>query len=238
MARNANSEALHGFERDRDAGMGITQHRNMLNGIVHGAFFHMASAFADRAIYLEKGLVRADGPADAVIARYRSDIAGERAPEIDNRTPVRILEEGRRWGNGDIEILNVEILSDGKKHRLIPSGEECEIVIHYRCRAEQKDFVFGIAWHAADGTLIAGHNTDLDAMKGQLISGESSVRCRYEHLPLAAGNYRIDIAIHAADGLAYDYWCNAVDLQVTAPVDYPGFWAPAHEWKGPEGLWK
>lgn len=47
MARNANSEALHGFERDRNADMGITERRNMLNGVVHGAFFHMASAFAD-----------------------------------------------------------------------------------------------------------------------------------------------------------------------------------------------
>lgn len=47
MTRNAHSEALHGFERDRDTGTGATERRNMLYGIVHGAFFHMATAFAD-----------------------------------------------------------------------------------------------------------------------------------------------------------------------------------------------
>ncbi|MFA7173261.1 MAG: MFS transporter [Kiritimatiellia bacterium] len=39
------SEALHGFERDVSAHS--TEHRNMRCGILHGAFFHMGTAFAD-----------------------------------------------------------------------------------------------------------------------------------------------------------------------------------------------
>ena len=47
MARNIHSEALHGFERDREASTHATERRNMRCGIIHGAFFHMATAFAD-----------------------------------------------------------------------------------------------------------------------------------------------------------------------------------------------
>ena len=47
MSRNIHDEALHGFERDQETlshGVGT---RNMVYGLVHGAFFHMATAFAD-----------------------------------------------------------------------------------------------------------------------------------------------------------------------------------------------
>lgn len=47
MARNAHSKALHSFERDRKESVHETEHRNMRYGILHGAFFHMATAFAD-----------------------------------------------------------------------------------------------------------------------------------------------------------------------------------------------
>jgi len=47
MARNIHSEALHGFERDCEASTHGTERRNMRCGIIHGAFFHMATAFAD-----------------------------------------------------------------------------------------------------------------------------------------------------------------------------------------------
>ena len=31
-------------------------------------------------------------------------------------------------------------------------------------------------------------------------------------------------ATEDADGLAYDYWCQAASLRVTAPVSWPGVW--------------
>ena len=47
MGRNIHSEALHGFERDREVPVHATERCNMRCGIIHGAFFHMATAFAD-----------------------------------------------------------------------------------------------------------------------------------------------------------------------------------------------
>ncbi|RLE32761.1 MAG: ABC transporter ATP-binding protein [Acidobacteria bacterium] len=192
----------------------------------------MAATFADRGIYLDHGCVVADGPTDQVVARYRGDVAGDRVAPEKVRSPVRVLEEGRRWGNGDVEILDVEIRADGRTVRLLPSGAAAEVRVSYRAHRPVDDFVFGVAWHGADGTLISGHNTDLDGLSGSRLEESGQISCVYESVPLAAGTYTLDVAVHAKDGLAYDYWCRAGELLVTAPVQWPGFWAPGHRWQG------
>jgi hypothetical protein len=48
----------------------------------------------------------------------------------------------------------------------------------------------------------------------------------------------VDVAVHARDGLAYDYWCDAVRIRVTAGVDWPGVWAPPHRWERDGSPWE
>ena len=91
--------------------------------------------------------------------------------------------------------------------------------------------VFGIAWHRADGVHVAGHNTELDGLEGTALEGEGEIRCAYESLDLAPGAYAIDVAVHASDGLAYDYWCDVIRVRVTSTVEWPGVWAPPHRWE-------
>ncbi len=198
----------------------------------------LVADFADRALYLDRGELRADGPADTVVARYRSDVAGLASDSLpsETRRGVRIVEEGRRWGNGDVEITDVRLSSGGPQVRVISCTTDCTIHIEYRVVRPVEDFVFGIAWHRADGTLAGGHNTELDGLSPQRLGSHGVVRCVYDSLHLAPGDYLIDVAVHAADGLAYDYWCRAARVRITAAVDWPGLWAPPHRWEsdGPE----
>ena len=60
----------------------------------------------------------------------------------------------------------------------------------------------------------------------------------YQALDLAPGDYSSDAAVHARDGLAYDYWCDAARLRVSAAVDWPGVWAPHHRWEGEGPEWQ
>jgi ABC-type polysaccharide/polyol phosphate transport system ATPase subunit len=198
----------------------------------------LAAAFADRALYLDRGRLVADGPADTVIARYRGSIAEECAEAGEDRPPVRVVEEGVRWGNGDAEIVSVEVRADGRPVQLVATGSAVDVAVRYRVARPLTDFVFGIAWHAEDGTLVGGHNTDLDGLQPTRLEGEGEVVCVYDAVPLAAGRYTIDAAIHARDGLAYDYWCKAATVRVTAPSSWPGVWAASHRWSGPGGLWR
>ncbi len=196
----------------------------------------LVTSFADRALYLEGGRQVAVGPVDSVVARYRSDAAGDVEGPQTPTPAVRVLEEGRRWGNGDVEILEVEALAGGSRQRLLPSGGPCRLQIRYRVHNPVEDFVFGVAWHRPDGTLVSGHNTELGGLSPKLLAKDGEVICAYGALELAPGEYRLDVAVHAREGLAYDYWCDALRIRVTSEVEWPGVWSPTHHWEssGPE----
>ncbi len=196
----------------------------------------LVTSLADRAVYLRNGRTVQEGPADAVVARYRSDVAeGEQVMEGSEH--VRVLEEGRRWGTGDVEILEVSLSSGGVPLRVLPSGADATVHIRYAVRRPVEDFAFGIAWHRSDGTQVAGHNTWLDGFQPRQLDHDGEVRCHYPRLELAPGKYVLDVAVHSVNGLAYDYWCRATQVRVTAPVDWPGIWAPSHRWESDDASW-
>ena len=196
----------------------------------------LVTAFADRALYLESGRVVVEGPADSVVARYRSDAAGEADRGRPELSEVRIVEEGRRWGNGDIEIVDVEVFAGDTPQSLVPVGSPCRLSIRYKVQRPVEDFVFGVAWHRADGTQVSGHNTDLAGFVPRRLARDGEMCCVYDSLQLAPGDYLVDVAVHARDGLAYDYWCDAARVRVTSFVEWPGVWAPPLRWEssGPE----
>jgi ABC-type polysaccharide/polyol phosphate transport system ATPase subunit len=198
----------------------------------------LVTSFADRALYLEGGRQVAVGPVDSVVARYRSDAAGDAETPQTPAPAVRVLEEGRRWGNGDVEILEVEALAGGSRQRLLPSGGPCRLHIRYRVHRAVEDFVFGVAWHRPDGTLVSGHNTELGGLASRLLAEDGEISCAYNALELAPGEYHLDVAVHTREGLAYDYWCDALRVRVTSDVEWPGVWAPTHHWESSGPDWR
>jgi|AMFO01.1.fsa_nt_gi ABC-type polysaccharide/polyol phosphate transport system, ATPase component len=198
----------------------------------------LVADLADRAYYLRAGRVVAEGSPDAVVARYRSDVAGAEQGGEREAPEVRVVEPGKRWGTGDVEIVSVEVSSGGVPMRVVPSGADCTVHIRYRVNRPVDDFVFGLAWHRTDGVHVGGHNTLLDGLEPRRLAASGEVRCTYPSLDLAPGEYSLDAAVHARGGLAYDYWCQAGRLRVTGPVDWPGVWAPAHHWEADADLWR
>ena len=88
----------------------------------------LVTSFADRALYLNRGNIVAEGPADAVVARYRSDAAG--GSGRDDQLPTRREDDDEmRWGNGDIEIDSVELLVGEKRSRLVAGGVPAAFVL-------------------------------------------------------------------------------------------------------------
>jgi len=195
----------------------------------------LVTSFADRALYLERGRLVAEGPADAVVARYRSDAAGD-TDRGHEEGQARQVEGDRRWGNGDVEIIGVELLTGEAPSRMVPGGSSCRLRIRYSVHNPVDDFVFGVAWHRADGTQVSGHNTELAGFVPRRLASDGEVCCVYDSLQLAPGDYLVDVAVHARNGLAYDYWCDALKVRVTSEVEWPGVWSPPHRWlsTGPE----
>ncbi len=199
----------------------------------------LAETFADRAIYLAGGRMRAEGPVADVVDRYRRDASG--APDARPGSGAAATDgdrDPRRWGSGEVEIEAVELVTGAGATRLVPSGAQCRLVIRVRARRPLDDFVFGVAWHRPDGALAAGHNTHLDRLTPRRLDGSGEVRCAYPALDLAPGRYLVDVAVHGAGGKAYDYWCDALQVEVTSGIDWPGVWAPPHRWEWDEGLFE
>ena len=197
----------------------------------------LVTSFADRAVYLEQGRVVAVGPADTVVARYRSDAAGD--SDIDTTVAEnRSADSDRRWGNGDVEITDVELLSGDTRSRVVSSGSPCRLRIRYEVHTPVDDFVFGVAWHGIDGTQVSGHNTDLAGLVPRRLEGAGEVSCVYDSIQLSPGEYLVDVAVHARNGRAYDYWCDALKVRVTDQQEWPGIWSPPHRWQSDGPVWR
>ncbi|MGQ9496251.1 MAG: ABC transporter ATP-binding protein [Thermoanaerobaculaceae bacterium] len=192
---------------------------------------NLAEKLAHRGLYLDRGRVMFAGSAAAAVARYRSDVASTEAGQGP--------EEGRgkRWGNREVTLLAVEMLdAHGRPCKVMRSGEAVALRLAYKAHVPKEDFVFGIALHREDGTHVFGTNTHLDGLKPRRLQGEGCVRIFFPSLQLTPGRYFVDAAVHSVGGLAYDYACDVLDFMVTAPVPWPGSYAPAHHWQpsGPE----
>ena len=185
---------------------------------------------AQRALYLRQGSSVLTGPAGSVVAHYRSDVASEEAGEEAQE------EKGRRWGNGAVHLDGVELVdASGRPLRMLSNGESAAVRIAYTVRVPQEDFVFGVAIHREDGSYIFGTNTDLDGWRAERLAGSGEITLEFPRLELAPARYLLDAAVHSKAGLAYDYACEVLAFTVTAPVGWPGCYAPRHRWapRGP-----
>lgn len=180
---------------------------------------------ANRALYLRAGSPVAYGTAASSVARYRSDVASQEAGQQLDTT------SGRRWGNRAVVLDVVEVVDvTGRVTGTVRNGEPAAIRLAYTAHEEQTDFVFGVAISREDGTHVYGTNTDLDGWRPQSLAGTGEVRIEFPALELAPGRYFVDAAVHAKEGLAYDYACEVCSFLVTAPVGWPGSYAPRHRW--------
>jgi lipopolysaccharide transport system ATP-binding protein len=185
----------------------------------------LVEQLAQRALYLRRGQTVLAGSADAVVARYRSDVASEEAG-----APAT-TGAGRRWGNGAVHLDAVELLDGaGRAVRLLSSGEAASIRIAYTVRVPQEDFVFGVALRRDDGVHVFGSNTELDGWRAERLAGSGEVTLQFPRLELAPGRYLLDAAVHSSAGLAFDYACEVASFTVSSPVGWPGCYAPLHRW--------
>ena len=186
----------------------------------------LVEQLAHRALYLKRGEPVAEGAAVAVVARYRSDVATEEA----GAEPAAI--SAKRWGNRAVTLDAVELLDgSGRSVRTLPSGEPAAFRLAYTAHEPQADFVFGVALHREDGGHVFGTNTELDGWQPRQLAGRGEVVLEFPRLELAAGRYHVDAAVHTRAGLAFDYACEALSFLVTAPVGWPGSYAPEHRWQ-------
>ena len=209
----------------------------------------MVTRFCDEALWLDHGLVRAQGDPRRVIDAYLLDVAAaenkalDRSPAVSAAAPsaeqpkdMMTAVEGR-WGSREAEILSVEFVrSDGVAAHVFESGEPLAIRMRVRAHQPLTDFVFGVALFTADGVCCYGTNTDIEGAEPHEFSGDAEVGFGIDSLCLVAGTYTVDVAVHRRNGVPYDYHRSLYTIRVTSRVNETGIVRPPHRWTFSSGI--
>jgi ABC-type polysaccharide/polyol phosphate transport system ATPase subunit len=180
-------------------------------------------AAADAKALESAVVVSPDEPATAVLPDHPIETA-EAPADMFRAT------EGR-WGSREVEITDVMLAAaDGERGHVFHSGSPLAIRIRMRAPLEIDDFVIGIGIFNAEGVCCYGTNTSLEELKGERLFGDAEAVFTIDSLDLVEGTYKLDVAIHKADGYPYDYHRLLYTFRVKSRTKDVGIYRPRHQW--------
>jgi lipopolysaccharide transport system ATP-binding protein len=183
----------------------------------------LVTRFCDQALWLDSGVVKAEGDPKRVIDAYLMDVARaenqelagganpksqipnpesqtdpeSRIPNPDAEPTDMFKAEEGRWGSREVEITTVEMIgASGQPAHLFKSGERVDIRLHVRANQRVNDFAFGVGIFNADGVCCYGTNTHIEGASPSELAGEGMVILTIESLDLVDGTYKLDVAVH------------------------------------------
>ncbi len=166
-----------------------------------------------RAIWLERGRVRAAGDVSAVSAAYYEDtlikMAEKQAAKMPSLPDQHLEEQQKRLGSGEARIERVEFIdADGRSTRFTHTNARLTVRVHYHARERVDKPLIGVAFYRADQRIrIAGPNNTMQPYKIPYIEGSGYVDYTIARLPFLPGEYVLDAAIYDWDDThRYDYW--------------------------------
>lgn len=211
------------------------------------------SRWCDDAIWLDQGKVRERGEPRYVIDKYLSCVQDAEQEALELRNAEQLGAENlpvsqdprddargssrTRWGNRDVEILEVSMLNKNDEAKwLFGSEDEIRVRVRYQVNKPLKDLVFGVGILRADGTEIHGTNTEIDDVSPPLPETTASLpqvgvwEFLISRNGLLEDSYYLDVAAHSIDGLPYDYHHRLHSFSIRATKKHSGVMNPPHEW--------
>jgi lipopolysaccharide transport system ATP-binding protein len=180
----------------------------------------------ERAIWLDEGVVGAEGSPHLVIEAYHQKVG-----EKEQRERAARGEIGARWGSKEIEITSARVLGpDGAERVVLESGQAAAIEIGYRNPKGVSDAVFGVYFYRDDGFGVFGTNTLIDGVSVP-VKPEGVVRFAIQGIELLPGGFDVDIGITDPQDRAYDYHQKGVQFRVIGTSREVGVARLAHRWE-------
>jgi lipopolysaccharide transport system ATP-binding protein len=194
----------------------------------------------DRAIWIDEGRVRAEGPVEPVLSEYAARaldvgrrVASDARPDVLAGSAQPGDDSPWRWGSGEGSIVQVQFL-DGEENARSSFVTGAPLIIricfvaHERIERPQ----FGLALHHINGFQINGPNTVFSGFDIDAIEGAGHIDYIVENLPLLEGTYLVSASMTDRDGIGmYDYHHQAHTLYVhrsdTVEEEYGSIFIPA-----------
>jgi hypothetical protein len=159
-------------------------------------------------------------------------------PTPDSSSPSDMSQAGEgRWGSREAEITAVDLVGrDGAAAHVFASGDPVEIRLQIHASRPLDDVVVGVGIFNADGVCCYGTNTNVDGATGGRLESDGEVRFGIDRLDLVEGTYKLDVAVHKANGVPYDYHRLLYTFRVTSRSKEVGVFRPPHRWTFSGGI--
>ncbi|MGQ9598986.1 MAG: ABC transporter ATP-binding protein [Anaerolineae bacterium] len=178
-----------------------------------------------RAIWLDEGRIRAEGPVDRVLEQYAAYLHTAEKQALHKDEAARQSSQGAeeakarpdaapgepqvawRWGSREAEFVSIQLLNgEGQETRTFRTGETFVARMHYLAHQRIERPLFGIALHHAGGFHINGPNTGFADYPIEFIEGRGYIDYIIPQLPLLPGTYLFSAALYDQEGQhAYDH---------------------------------
>lgn len=188
-------------------------------------------SLCDRAILIDQGIVRKDGPPEDVLDLYNAIIAEKEGHSIRQV----VGEDGRlrtSSGTGEATIEAVRLLDSAQADtEIVKTGEKATLQVDARIHQDIPELVVGYMIKDRLGQPIFGTNTfHLGQVLTNLQAGENlSFRFRFD-ANFGEGNYSVAVSLHQRDThIGHNYqWQDLAYTFSVANTAHPRFVGVAH----------
>lgn len=167
-----------------------------------------------RTIWIDRGVLRADGPSKEVIAAYLAENATAGSHDVD------LSEVRGRAGTGEGRFTRMEFLdADGAPHGAVRTGDDLVVRLSYTFEKPVQSPYVGMTISTEFGALVAHPNTWSAGLElGAVAPGSGVLELRIPRLPLMPGTYPLTLWLNRhSDDVSMDWLEHCATLTVHAP---------------------
>jgi ABC-2 type transport system ATP-binding protein len=167
------------------------------------------ASLCDRAIYLERGKVVADGPSIEVVDRYRADVTADQGGAVGR------WEGGAVYGSGEMTLTDIRLVTV-EGHEAIHTGDPIAVLFVAEAQTAVDNPVFGLIVRANDGTYLYDTNTLWRHQATGRFEPGDRAEVRFDlRANLLPGRYTVTVAASRHDGkVVYDWHSDALGFDV------------------------
>jgi lipopolysaccharide transport system ATP-binding protein len=208
--------------------------------------------WCDRAVWIDRGHVGAQGDPAAVVDAYRRRVAEKEvaatqakslsvvAPLADEKSPRTVAEAMNnpvelqaRWGNGALKIQSVRVLDEaGAESSLLHPDKGFQLELAYESEKPPDNVGFTVSILRADGVQVYGTSTFIDgyALPSPL-PPRGVVRFVVSELGLVDGDYIVDVGANDSNAYVYDFRKGLTRFAIRASRWDTGMARLKHRWE-------
>lgn len=179
----------------------------------------------NHAVWIDKGIMRADGNPRDVVRAYREGI-------LEQTAKADATQEIAGSGDAVVELVKAEVQQDGKSQERIASGSRLTLTTRWQN-------LTGLMWtghlevviRRPDGLEVLNMSTLRDLQPIRFPLGAHTISLNVPELWLTSGRYEIDASLLNEEGRRLQMWQPMLSFEVQAMERTPGLLAVPHVWQ-------